>query len=360
MKILYTITGLTVGGAETITVNLAVRMHELGHTVKIMYLSGEQLVQVPQEIETVNLCMKKTPLGFVRALLRAKKIVREFQPDVVHGNMFHANFFCRILRPLCSVPRLVCTEHNKNIQSKLRMFLVRITDGLCDITTNVSQEAVDYFIEQKAFRREKSRAVYNGIDVTKFRKDRNDRIRKEFGIPDGMFVFINVSRIMPAKDHKNLLDAFKIVHNGNANTKLVCVGTGDLFEETVSYAHTIGLDDSVIFSGTRSDIPDFYNNADCFVLSSAWEGFGIVLAEAMACELPVISTDCGGTREVVQDERWLAPVKRSDLLAEKMLSVLDMSESERVALGKKNRERVQKFSLANVTEQWLSIYENRL
>ena len=79
MKILYTITGLSIGGAETITVNLASRMQKLGHTIKIMYLSGEQLVQVPQEIETVNLCMKKTPLGFMKALRKAKKIVQEFK-----------------------------------------------------------------------------------------------------------------------------------------------------------------------------------------------------------------------------------------------------------------------------------------
>ena len=73
MKIIYTITGLTLGGAETITVNLATRMHELGHTVKLMFLSGEQCIQVPQEIESINLCMKKNPIGFIKAIKKAKK-----------------------------------------------------------------------------------------------------------------------------------------------------------------------------------------------------------------------------------------------------------------------------------------------
>ena len=358
MRILYVITGLQVGGAERITVDLAERMRQRGNTVALIFLSGEQQVHVADEIPVYNLEMKKTPLGFFHALLKARGIVHSFSPDVVHGNMFHANFFCRILRLLCSVPRLVCTEHTKNIQGRGRMFLVRLTDCLCDVTTNVSQETVDYFVEKKAFRKEKSLAVYNGIDLNKFYKSRNNKIREEFGIPETDFVFINVSRIMPAKDHKNLLEAFKLVHEANAGTKLICVGTGELLDETIAYAMDLQIAGSVIFAGLRSDIPDFYNASDCFVLSSAWEGFGIVLAEAMACELPVISTDCGGTREVVQNDRWLVPPKDFKALADKMLSVLDMPDVERAEIGKQNRQLVQKFSLEKITQRWLSIYES--
>ena len=301
MRILYVITGLTIGGAETITVKLASCMQQLGHSVMILCLTGKQLVQTPNKIDVINLNMKKSPLGFIMALRNAKEIIKDFKPNVVHGNMFHANFFCRILREICPIHLLVCSEHSKNIQSKLRMFLLRITDGLCDITTNVSQEAVDYFIAKKVFRKHKSVAVYNGIDLSEFYKNRNDSIRKEFNISNYTFVFVNVSRIMPAKDHKNLLSAFRIVHNAYQNTKLICVGMGDLLDDVMAYAAELKLKNSVLFTGNRSDVSDFYNASDCFVLSSAWEGFGIVLAEAMACELPVISTDCGGTREVVQD-----------------------------------------------------------
>ncbi len=107
---------------------------------------------------------------------------------------------------------------------------------------------------------------------------------------------------MPAKDHKNLLQAFKIVHEKNSNTKLICVGDGVYIKDIIAYSIELGLSDSVIFTGSKNNVVDYYNTADCFVLSSAWEGFGIVLVEAMACELPVISTDCGGIKEVVQDD----------------------------------------------------------
>lgn len=358
MKILYTITGLTLGGAETITVNLASRMQKLGNDVKIMCLSGEVQVKVPDEIETVNLQMSKTPVGFIKALLKAKKIAGEFKPDVVHANMFHAIVFSRFLCVFVKIPRLVCTEHSNNFHGKLRQFLEHCTDFLSDVNTNVSEKATEDFIKKKLFSKKKSLAVYNGIDLNKFYPDCNLPLRKQFNISETDFVFINVSRMMPAKDHRNLLDAFKIIHEKFPDAKLICVGSGELLAETENYAESLGLESSVIFTGAKINVQDFYNASDCFVLSSAWEGFGIVLAEAMACGLPVVSTDCGGTREVVQNDKWLVPPKNSELLAAKMIEIMKMPEQKRRSLGKENRMLAQKFSLDEAASQWLEIYKN--
>ena len=92
-------------------------------------------------------------------------------------------------------------------------------------------------------------------------------------------------------------------------------------------------------------------------MSSAWEGFGIVLAEAMACELPVISTDCGGTKEVVQNDCYLVPIKNSEKLAEKMLELSLLSASQIEEIGKENRKKASKFEIDNIVKQWISIYE---
>lgn len=358
MKILYIITGLKIGGAETITVNLASKMQKMGCSVKILYLSGEKALQIPLEIEAINLKMTKTPLGFIRAILHARKIVKNFSPDVVHANMFHAIVFSRILRLLVKIPRLVCTEHSSNFHGKLRRFLAQATDFLSDVDTNVSEQATEKFIENGLFARKKSMTVYNGIDLERFQPGRNLPLRKKYGISENDFVFINVSRITPAKNHKNLLRAFKIAHEKVRSSKLFCIGTGDSIEEIKNYADTLDLKNFVIFTGARTDVEDFYNASDCFVLSSDWEGFGIVLAESMSCGLPVISTDCGGTREVVQNEEWLVPPKNSKMLAEKMLVVMKMTKIERQKISRKNRELTQKFSIDEVSKQWMKIYKN--
>lgn len=356
MKILYTITSLAVGGAETITLNLASRIRALGNLVVILSLQGDRIITVPENIQIYELHMKRSPLGVVKALLKARKVIKSFKPDVVHANMYPAIIFSRILRIFVHIPKLISTEHTAFYKSSVPLRLEHFTDFLSDINTNVSDEATANFISHKAFSMQKTQTVYNGIDLSKFSKNENNSLRTNYGISADTFVFINVSRITEQKDHKNLICAFAEVKKSAPNVKLLCVGEGNLLSDLQLLINELGLENDVIFTGRKENVADYYNTSDCFVLSSAWEGFGIVLAEAMASELPVISTDCGGTREVVQNEDFIVEARNSKLLAEKMLMVLKMSEQKRLALGQKNRKLVQKFDINNVTAQWIKLY----
>ena len=118
MKILYVLTGLGMGGAEAITVEVANKMFLRGHQVAILYLVGDNLQKhrLDQRIPVWGLNMCKSPLSLLVAVYRARKLVINFSPDIVHGQMVHANLFCRFLRLFCTIPHLICTEHNKNIE----------------------------------------------------------------------------------------------------------------------------------------------------------------------------------------------------------------------------------------------------
>ena len=109
MKILYVITGLGMGGAETITIDVAQKMLERGHEVAVLYLTGDNLQQhrIKLQMEIIGLHMKKSPIGFLRALKQARIYVNMFSPNVVHAQMFHANLFCRILRLFTRMPFLI-------------------------------------------------------------------------------------------------------------------------------------------------------------------------------------------------------------------------------------------------------------
>ena len=326
----------------------------------IMYLSGEQKVSVPDGVILKNLCFKKNPYGFLKSLRKAKKVVRDFKPDVVHANMFHAIFFTRLLRLFVKIPYLISTEHSNNFHGQVRRLCEHCTDFLSDLNTNVSQMATDYFIQKGVFSKKKSNAMYNGVDMHRFYKKRNSELRAELNIKNDDFVFINVSRFNEAKDHKTLLNAFKQVHRIKENTKLLLVGDGELHNEISELIEELQLNDSVILAGIRHNTEDFYNASDCFVLSSVYEGFGLVLVEAMACELPVISTDCGGTREIIANNDDLIPVKSPDLLAEKMCFVMELSAEQRALVGKNNRESVKKFDLEEITNKWECLYKDNL
>ncbi|WP_404346290.1 glycosyltransferase [Yersinia kristensenii] len=100
LNLLYIITGLGMGGAEQQVCLLADKMVNDGHNVMIISLTGETIVKPRENITIKNLNMGKSLLGLLSSLLKVKKIVKEFSPDVVHSHMFHANIFSRFLRIL--------------------------------------------------------------------------------------------------------------------------------------------------------------------------------------------------------------------------------------------------------------------
>lgn len=358
MKVIYIITGLSIGGAETVTVNLASKLMSLGHECCIFCLTGKQIVHVPENIKVYELNMKKTPMGFIKALVAGKKLVKVIKPNVVHANMFHAIIYARLLRLFVHIPRLVCTEHSMNYHGEVRRFIEGHTDFLSDVNTHVAESATAFFVQKKIFKKEKTQTVINGIDVQKFSKNGKRKIiREEYKLDNDDFLFVNVGRFNEAKDHKNLVRAFSIVLQQYSNARLMCVGTGELEAEIKQFASELELDDFVIFTGAKSNVVDFYNTADCFVLSSQWEGLPIAIIEAMACELPVVTTECG--KEVLQNPEWTVQIKNSEQLANKMAELLLLSKEKRKELGIENRKKSMQFSIDSIASKWLEIYSDK-
>ncbi|WP_151805321.1 glycosyltransferase, partial [Acinetobacter bereziniae] len=198
MNILYLITGLGLGGAEKVVVGLAEQMHLLGHKVKIAYLKGEALV-IPNSIDIECLCLKFDDLSkFFSASKRYRSLIHDFNPDVVHAHMVHANIFARLNRIGCNVPKLICTAHNSNEGGKLRMLAYKLTNHLSDINTNVSNEASDSLIAKGAFSKKNLITVYNGIDLEKFNKF-NEIEKKD----NNKIKFLSVGRFNEQKDYPN-------------------------------------------------------------------------------------------------------------------------------------------------------------
>ena len=141
--------------------------------------------------------------------------------------------------------------------------------------------------------------LYNGIETRKYRFNEMARkkIRSEFGISDDEKVLGHIGRFSDEKNHKFLLQIFKKVHDDIPNTKLLCVGNGDLFEQVKKQAKQLGVDKHVIFAGQRSDIMDLLSAMDVFVFPSKHEAFPITLIEAQANGLPCVVSDCV-TREI--------------------------------------------------------------
>lgn len=354
MKILYVITGLGLGGAEKVVIDLADQMIALGHNVKIAYLTGEVLVKpISLDIEVIALDLNSAK-GFLSASRKYQKLVKSFCPDVIHAHMVHANIFARLNRVLCPVPKLICTAHNSNEGGKLRMIAYRLTNRLSDVNTNVSQEATEALIAKGAFSENNVITVHNGIDLRKFEKTHDS-----INLGKNVLNIISVGRFNDQKDYPNLINAFAILKkNNNGAIKLTIVGDGELKSEIEALIRNLELEEDVTLLGRRSDIPELLSQADIFVLASKFEGFGLVVAEAMACECYVVATDSGGVAEVMGDTGQLVPIEDSQALADALQNAIALSVEDRTQNNEKARARVEQlFSLETSVQKWLALYE---
>ncbi|WP_201574145.1 glycosyltransferase [Psychrobacter sp. H8-1] len=356
MKILYLITGLGLGGAEKVVVDLADQMYALGHSVKIAYLTGNVLVKpVSQDIEIIALNLDSVS-GFLSASKKYRHLINRYKPDVVHAHMVHANIFARLNRIGIKVPKLICTAHSSNEGGKARMIAYRVTNSLSDINTNVSQRATDSLISKGAFTKSDLRTVYNGIDLSKFKRTIYNNHLNE-----NVLNIITIGRFSDAKDYPNLIHAFALLKDDiKKSVRLTIVGDGELRSEIEELIRKLDLSDSVVLLGRRSDIPELLSEANIFVLASKYEGFGLVVAEAMACECYVVATDCGGVSEVMGDTGKLVPIQNSKALADSLKEAIGLEISEIIRNNEQAKARVEElFSLEASINTWLELYEKQ-
>lgn len=359
MKVLYLVTGLGVGGAEKVVVGLADAMKLKGYDVLLVSLTGEsKILPKNSAIEVVNLSMRSS-LDFLKALKKLGKIIENFNPDIIHSHMYHANVLARIAHLFHKRPKLICTAHSANEGGIIRSLIYRSTNFLSDVFTNVSQEAVDAFIAKKIVKKGQMISVPNGINLNDFYKDLSSRAkyRNDLQINDDEFVFLAIGRLDQSKDYPNLLNAFASLTKTNLKVRLLIVGDGILKDSLLELTKELKLSDKVTFLGLRSDINSLLNSTDAFVLSSAWEGFSLVVLEAMLCEVCVVATDSGGPNEVLGGLGVLVPIKDSEALMKGMLKISMMSSEERKEMGKLLCERAHElFSIDAIIDRWIEIY----
>lgn len=362
---MFILTGLNYAGAENQVVQLCREFLNRGHQPMIVSMIKpeaylDELDKLGVEVRTLGMT-KGVPDP--RAVFRLRRIVQQFRPDIVHSHLVHANILARVTRLFISMPALICTAHNVNEGGKAREWLYRVTDPLCELTTNVSEEAVRQYVARKVVPAHKIRFVPNGITLDSFgQAQASESLNKELDIKPGQFVWLAVGRLVPEKDYPNMLNAFKTVLAKRPDSILLIAGTGTERVALEQYSKELGIERNVKLLGIRRDIPALMNLANAYVMSSRWEGFPMVLLEASASGLPMVATDVGGNREAVQDgiTGLLAPPGDCGQLSDRMLALMSYPLAELEEMGERARKYVQeRFDIEVIVTQWTSIYEQK-
>ena len=205
----------------------------------------------------------------------------------------------------------------------------------------------------------KIRVIYHGIDPGKYSDENTAKIRTSLGLSEEDFVIGFAGRLNVQKGITFMLDAFKIVSDKYKNVHLLIAGTGDLENSIKDFASKYDLENRIHLLGFRKDIPELMRTFDVFLLPSLWEGFGIVLIEAMAAGKACVATNTSSIPEIVADGKsgLLVPAENTELIAEALLKLISDS-SLREKFGVEGQKIVQqKFTIGRMIDDYEMLFQ---
>lgn len=307
ITVLHLIGSLNVGGAEEQLVTLAPKFdrEKFRIIVGAMQPGGlfaDRLAESGIEYSCLNFRVRSWPLYVIRlaAFLEKEKV------DVLHAHMFSAAEYGRIAGLLAGVPVMIVTDHGQDPEKTRWQIAVdrlfnRFTAARVGVTTDVAEiiHTRDHTPRDKIF------VIPNGVDIDRFHVDASvgRRVRKELGLSDDAIVVGTVARLTWEKALDVLIEAVSVLVKTNPKLRCVIVGDGYLREELEQRVETLGLQGKVMFTGTRTDVPEMLAAFDIFALSSKSEGLPVSILEAMSAGKPIVSTNVGGIPEAITDRK---------------------------------------------------------
>jgi len=366
IKILHVISKLPVGGVENLLLTVLRNCDRERFVPLVCSLSdrgeiGAEIEELGFKVVCLNKLKHRLDWTIVQDIYRC---IKQNDIKVVFSYQYHANLYGRIAAHLARVPCIIASVHNVyTIDKKIhRRIINKYLAGWTDRIVAVSKAVKDDVLKYDGVPATKVEIIYNGVDLSKFLDTDGSAIRNEFRISPDTPVIGTVGRLTLQKGQRYLLEAVSQIREKFPQLQLLVVGDGPLKNELRDYAETLGIQKSVIFTGSRRDVPSLLAAMDIFVLPSLWEGLSISLIESMAAGKSVITTDIAPIREVVNTDKVgiLVPPENSSTLAEAIELLLKNKDwAER--LGMAARERVfSTFNIETTIRRYTDIFEEIL
>ncbi len=350
-----------VSGSENHLLALLPALREAGVDARFLGLDvmGSDAPRFYERLEELDVPSRRVRCGVDVSPRMARDVigaVKRERPDLLHTHLVHGDIYGAVAASALRLP-YVSTRHNDDryLLGPFRYVdraFARPARRLIAIS-----DAVRRFLEQAGHSPGKLVTVPYGLDTPPSAP--STVTPDDAGIPEGVPLLLAVGRLIAQKDHPTLLRAFARVHERHPEARLAILGSGPDEAATRALVHELGLDDAVVLPG-RQEPGDWLARADMFVHTSRWEGFGIVLLEAMLASLPIVATSVSAVPEVVVDGETglLVGEGDDDALAAALDELLADPERAR-GLGAAGLERARsEFSVARMTDQTIGVYRN--
>ena len=348
-RVLHVITSLERGGAENHLLALLTHADHATFEFETAVLRGEgELVSVFREAGLGVHLLKARSRFDPFALRRLVSLLRRGKYDIVHSHLFRADIFASLAVAQLGerAPLLVSTRHNDD-RFFLNPFVGIVHYAISarqDLIIAISDHIARFTVSRGVRDPARVRRVYHGMEptVTKALERDGQRIRGELGLRPDDFLVGNVGRLALQKGQRHLIAAMPLLLERVPRAHAVIAGRGDLEDYLRDLALEVGVADRVHVLGPRRDVPALMHAIDVFAMPSIWEGFGLVLLEAMAAGRPIVASRVATIPEIVVDgvTGVLVPAGDPVALAEALAGLAHAPERAR-AIGEAGRQRLR-------------------
>ena len=359
MRIALLVPTLEIGGVERVFANLANGLHRCGVDVDMVVgrAGGKMGMVLDKNIRVFDLESDH----MMRSVPRVVKYLRTRQPDAMIAAMTHSSAAAVVARALAGrKTKIVATEHSTmskimantpGIKYRWMPLWSRWALSWADSIVAVSSGVADDLSEQTGILRERFRVIYNPVITDELHVAARATVEHPWFQPGEPPVILAVGRLNKEKDFSMLVQAFRIVRN-HRPARLMILGEGPDRTRVEQVVDDLSLNEDVALPGFEHNPYRFMSRAAVFALSSQWEGFGVVLVEAMALRMPIVSTNCTyGPAEILCNGKFgtLVPVEDHEAMARALLHALDNPVQNDCSA------HLQQFSVRNVASSYMSL-----
>jgi glycosyltransferase involved in cell wall biosynthesis len=372
IKIIYIVTDLPTGGAEVMLYQLLSKIDRTRFAPAVISLRdrgtlGDRIEALGIPVHALQIT---SGIPTPAALWRLLRLVRQLQPDILQGWMYHGNLAAQLASLACpgKVPVLwdiQCSLYSLALEKKTTAMVIQACAQMSQRPEKVVYVSQVSQAQHEALGYHKSKSCFipNACDPAVFKPDAAARsaLRSELGLPESTFLIGLVCRYHPMKDHANFLRAAALLAQSHPEVHFVLAGKDvDHHNQTlIQLRQELGISPQTHFLGERRDTPRLTAAFDIAASASAYgEGWPLVLTEAMACGVPCVVTDVGDSGWLVGDTGLVVPPQRPEALAAAWRSLVEADRVDRQTLGIAARERVvANFSLAAIVSRYETLYE---
>ena len=370
MRIALVVPTLVHGGAESMVVDLADGLASRGVAVTLVTItdwSAERfMARLSPAVERIALGARPYDL---RGVSRFVALHRRARWDAAIHHLTPTLMHQAAVRATGARTPAVFVEHNGNPvpmragRAELaRRALYRAFDHVVCVSSAMREGYVRRFCPASY---DRSSVVHNGVDVAHLvaTADATDAaaVRAEFGFDAGDRVVGVIGRLIPQKGHAAFFDALAArAHElRTLRVRVLVVGGGVLYDALTAQVRAVALDDLVRFAGPRDDVARVLAALDLVAMPSVWEGLPIALLEALAVGVPVVATDVGGIREVVDAGVGRLVPSDASAVVDGIVHLLRRPPAELRSLGQAGRHRAAtRFALGTMTDRYLALVES--